>query len=1050
MNKKLVLSVLSTAVVASMAASAMAKPNAGFYVGGNVDKYYSIDAFINHLDTALDEILDNLDSTTFVDENGKAAPFLSALNAQTEEELNAVTESARLDHFEKNPYTIVDGTGSYNPEEDEDLLPPVDGGELKVESVSAINASQIEVKFGAAVEKKSAEAPDNYSLESYVGTKTPKLVDSKTVVLTLDPAAVASLQQETKTLTVANIKSATDATKKIPNFSGKVSFLDLTVPQAVEAKLIGPGKVQVFFSEPVQADAGKVGFLVDGGQYSVTVEKYDAATKSVILQTGSLTLGNHTITVNPDGDKAVKDGAGLYVAKTDVPLTVAEDTTAPVLVSGTVNSQTEVVLTFDEPITGLSKEAVYHTANIPAYQATSVEPVEGTNDKQWKVTFSNPLPTGTLTLYVAKEAVQDNFGNKNSQILSTTVSVVADTTKPSVTELKVVSAKSVTLAFSEDVVGADSKANYKVTDKDGKLVAGYSVSYNQEEKKATINFSPALKEGATYNIEVTGIKDKAVVPNEMDTFTTSFTVADTTAPVVSENGLYDKQARKITIFFSEAMNGTDLLDKSKYTLAAGTTQVELPADAVPVVGPNNTSVSITLPAEVKDRNGNNIVDQIDKVIVGQLRDLAGNKTAKVYTDVSLGVAAGQLTSDNVVEGSATTVDSRTVQFALNKPLKSIVASDFVVGDKKVEFAKYENKTLADGKTYGSVVTLQVAAKDAWNTDFTPEIKTASVTKSESVYGDKFAADATLASDVADGVAPALADANKDGKTDYALKVGSKGVESVTVSFTEALKQSTVSVEDFEVPGYSVADVKLVENNTKVEIVLNPAAERGTSFKVRFVGSVSDTAGNVFAGNGAEITISAEDNPVNKAPVAKTGLDQTVVEGAPAIVLSAGDLATDADQDTLTLANPTSDDTAVATVALNGNGELEITPVAAGMANISVEVTDGTDTITVTFTVTVDPAAPVNNPPTGSVADQSEATGTGPWTIDLAAAITDPDGDTITFSNAGSSDTGVATVSLTGSTLTVTEVGQGTTTITVDYDDGKGGTGTLTFDFTITP
>jgi trimeric autotransporter adhesin len=152
-NKKLVLSVLSTAVVASMAASAMAKPDAGFYVGGQVDKYYNIDAFFNHFDEALDEIVDNLDSTTYVDADGNAASFQDILTANGD--LSKVMKPARLDHFEKNPYAIVDGEGTWNPEEDDELLPPVDGGELKVESVSTITKYGVEIKFEALTEAKT-------------------------------------------------------------------------------------------------------------------------------------------------------------------------------------------------------------------------------------------------------------------------------------------------------------------------------------------------------------------------------------------------------------------------------------------------------------------------------------------------------------------------------------------------------------------------------------------------------------------------------------------------------------------------------------------------------------------------------------------------------------------------------------------------------------------------------------------------------------------------------------------------------------------------------
>jgi hypothetical protein len=136
-----------------MAASAMAKPDAGFYVGGQVDKYYNIDAFFNHFDEALDEIVDNLDSTTYVDADGNAASFQDILTANGD--LSKVMEPARLDHFEKNPYAIVDGEGTWNPEEDDELLPPVDGGELKVESVSTITKYGVEIKFEALTEAKT-------------------------------------------------------------------------------------------------------------------------------------------------------------------------------------------------------------------------------------------------------------------------------------------------------------------------------------------------------------------------------------------------------------------------------------------------------------------------------------------------------------------------------------------------------------------------------------------------------------------------------------------------------------------------------------------------------------------------------------------------------------------------------------------------------------------------------------------------------------------------------------------------------------------------------
>lgn len=160
MNKKLVLSVLSTAVVASMASAAMAKPGAGFYVGGDVDKYYSINAFFDNFDEALDHILDNMEATVFVDGDANAAPFLAALEA---EDINTVLKPAQQSDFEDNVYeNVEDPTKPYNPAEDD--FEPVPVGDLVVESVSAITSTTVDVAIAAPTEDvlgATVEVKDN-------------------------------------------------------------------------------------------------------------------------------------------------------------------------------------------------------------------------------------------------------------------------------------------------------------------------------------------------------------------------------------------------------------------------------------------------------------------------------------------------------------------------------------------------------------------------------------------------------------------------------------------------------------------------------------------------------------------------------------------------------------------------------------------------------------------------------------------------------------------------------------------------------------------------
>lgn len=79
--------------------------------------------------------------------------------------------------------------------------------------------------------------------------------------------------------------------------------------------MAAPGKVEIFFSEPVTVADGTA-FLLDGGKYSVAAGvDVKPETNSVIISTGTLSEGEHTVTVNGNGTVKVVDGVGLKVAK---------------------------------------------------------------------------------------------------------------------------------------------------------------------------------------------------------------------------------------------------------------------------------------------------------------------------------------------------------------------------------------------------------------------------------------------------------------------------------------------------------------------------------------------------------------------------------------------------------------------------------------------------------------------------------------------------------------------------------------------------------------
>jgi hypothetical protein len=675
-NKKLVLSVLSTAVVASMAASAMAKPNAGFYVGGNVDKYYSIDSFLNHLDTALDEIIDNLDSTTFVDENGKAAPFLSALNAQTEEELSAVTEPARLDHFENNPYTIVDGTGVYNPEEDEDLLAP-DPGELKVESVSAINLNQIKVTFNAVVDEDSATNAANYlingtSLDTN-GTAPDDTLeltnDGKSVIISLDSRGQLT-NNSPLTVRVTGVKSATD--KVVEAFEETILVKDSVAPAVQEAKVNATNNgFVVTFDEPVQvsgvAKVNGVPATISAGpdKYSINVA-------------ASLTSGQ-TYTVYVSG---VKDLAGNSAAATTKSVTYNADIVAPTLESITQKDDKTLKIKFSEQLdsSSLPNVTVYRGTNIFFNGTLTTLDITDKTNTTYLVTLNPNAGGSSQVLYPAGQNTANvtvdvaSFKDKAGNVAAATsksVTLTKSTTAPVVTATKwdgtnVIVTFDKTLDHNSEVAskllitdetGAEVTATAKVasdttgTDADGKYVI---ISGLTADKTYTINFLAGFA------------KDKATVPNETAAYSftikTPSTAGDTTAPAVETNAArinaelggtanpkVDTTANVIRVLFTEEvaasatnlsnykLDGASLPEGSVVTLEKGRTttnknliaKITLPADAIAYDGNYELTIS-----GVKDLAGN--ASKAETLVVG-LKDTVAPvlQSAKIQADNTL-------------------------------------------------------------------------------------------------------------------------------------------------------------------------------------------------------------------------------------------------------------------------------------------------------------------------------------------------------------------------------------------------------------------------------
>ena len=219
---------------------------------------------------------------------------------------------------------------------------------------------------------------------------------------------------------------------------------------------------------------------------------------------------------------------------------------------------------------------------------------------------------------------------------------------------------------------------------------------------------------------------------------------------------------------------------------------------------------------------------------------------------------------------------------------------------------------------------------------------------------------------------------------------------------------------------------------------------GSTFTITPVAAGSTTiTAQASDDSNASVTQTFTVNVVsNRSPTAVgTILDQSVRVGSTDVTLDVSSYFSDPDGNPLTYST-TSSNTSKATVSTS-DSTVTITAVAAGTATITVRATDtGNASTTQSLSVTVLASDTVN--PVGTIPSQSVAlSGTGTATVEVSSYFSGPAGETLAYS-ATSSNTSIATVSVTDSTVTITGVAAGSTTISVQAADTNNASATQTF------
>ena len=779
----------------------------------------------------------------------------------------------------------------------------------EVVSVSATNLKEVKVSFNSALDKKTAENAANYTFNAASGltVEDAKLVGND-VWLTLSDNVV---QQQSADLTIKNVKSEVGTI--IADTTKTITFFDTVAPTVLDHRVVGPRKVEVTFSEPLEV-APTV--KLDNGSISSSVQLSADGKKATVIFGVEPTEGVHTLEISGGADYA-----GFKVATVTKEFTYAKDTSAPTVTVSDAEPD-QITLKFSKPVAikSLANVSIFHTINNSAAYAgsniTAVDAIGGYSDT-FTVTFNTPMPEGNTTVFLntKENAFEDEWGNDVATQTLTT-KVVLDKVAPTVLSVVAEDESEFAVKFSEDVKEnlAETKANYVLTDKDGKTVSisGATLTYDDETYEVTftgLNLVPGA-----YTLTVKNIEDSSFSSNKLVSQAIAFSVPDSTPWTISNEGVVSSDNTKIRVTFDEAMSTEGLTTLSNYALYNNSgVRVSFPANSS-VVAINNKTVEIRLGAAVANLDAHNLR------VAGLLKDAEGNGYSSTQF-VQIGLTSDALTGASVVADSAVTKTSTTLSFKLNQELSgSLTPADFTIdADHVVGGASYVNN---DGK---ATVTLTLQSGDTFEVDgeYTVEVDADALTNT---YGTKNTA---FDINVTDGLAPSVAkydDGENEGDRiieDNAVTAGSDFI----ITFNEVLGDGTALAASDLVLTEADGDVLTAGDDYTVN-------ESGTDLIV----TLTD---DEFVG---ELTVATIAKPLyirdaagNRAnAIAATTVTITSTVAADAIA-DAEQAVVDAQEALDALTNPTDLEVAAAQT------DVDATPTDGEVATANTELTDADPT-----------------------------------------------------------------------------------------------------------
>ncbi|WP_083791411.1 S-layer homology domain-containing protein [Paenibacillus sp. oral taxon 786] len=708
----------------------------------------------------------------------------------------------------------------------------------KVVSVSANNYKELTVKFDGDLDAKTAENEDNYKVSGVTFESATYSKETGEVKLLVAEGSSALPKQKETTLEISGVKNS-DASK---TFSEKVKFtaVDTQLPEVTEVKALGTKAIKVVFSEPVTSStaANLANYKIDGKAFTGNVK---FTYPNIAFITTDVAVGSHQLTV-----QGVEDFNSFKVSPATIDFEVAEDTTAPEIVSAKAIDLTKVEIEFNEPVKSVKK----------AYQTSSTKTAQTPyeiKDNKVILTFSetNRLSLGESIVYL--EGVTD-YSN-NSADRNTTVTPELDTVRPEVTSVTAESKDSpartlITVEFSESVNADDiAKAdNYVLRNEKGEIFSGkgfttkghpvktpvYAKDKNSKDilNKVVLESIDTLPAGK-YSLEIAGIRDRASIGNTLVPVKVEFSVTETgSVKVNSAWYTTDGDDTLVYIQFNKALASSGsgdatVVSKYNYVDAAGThypfpgksAKAELySADTVRIVVP---TADLTNWSNVASVRATNIADVNDNYLVDQ--SVAISNISSSFVDIK------------AADVKAT--DRKTIQVKTDGPISYVDKNDFVftgltTSTYGVDVALKDNNTVIEFTFDKEVLP--------YNSGVTVSTVDKGLIKSSDSYGRKLKEFSAVT--VKDEIKPELDTTNKPVAQN----------DKVTLTFTENVKQYfTPKAFKVFVNGNSVDAIAASASGKQIVITLADVIPTEATVEVYLEGNesgkfVTDLAGNPAA------------------------------------------------------------------------------------------------------------------------------------------------------------------------------------------------------------